>query len=136
MFHCILRSFDSLVETSDETDAITKLEQEWLYSASAVCVYSSVTHSLCGVSNLCASCLCAMHPRQINIYIYIFLGGEDGLFMLEIADAGAHRLGGKKVGHIEEGKGHSRLPWTWVVHVYMILVDQAGCAVCLDKRVV
>ena len=72
----------------------------------------------------------------IYIYIYIFLGGEDGLFMLEIADAGAHRLGGKKVGHIEEGKGHSRLPWTWVMHVYMILVDQAGCAVCSDKRVV
>ena len=38
--------------------------------ASAVCVCSSVTYSLCGVSNLCASCLCAMHPRQINTYIY------------------------------------------------------------------
>ena len=32
---------------------------------------------------------------------YILLGGEDGLFMLEITDAGAHRLGGKKVVHIE-----------------------------------
>ena len=48
--------------------------------ALAVCVYSSVTHSLCGVSNLCASCLCVMHPRQMNTYI--LLGGEDGLFML------------------------------------------------------
>ena len=56
--------------------------------ASAVCVCSSVTHSLCGVSNLCASCSC----------------GEDGLFMLEIADAGAHHLGGKKVVHIEGTK--------------------------------
>ena len=33
-------------------------------SAPAVCVYLSVAHSLCGVSNLCALCLCAMHPRQ------------------------------------------------------------------------
>ena len=32
--------------------------------APAVCVYLSVAHSLCGVSNLCALCLCAMHPRQ------------------------------------------------------------------------
>ena len=35
---------------------------------------------------------------------YILLGGEDGLFMLEITDAGAHRLGGKKVVHIEVAK--------------------------------
>ena len=35
-----------------------------------------------------------------------------------------------------QGKGPSRLPWRWAVHVYMILVDQAGCAVCLDKWVV
>ena len=31
----------------------------------------------------------------------ILLGGEDGLFMLEIADDGAHRLGDKKVVQIE-----------------------------------
>ena len=35
---------------------------------------------------------------------YIFLGGEDGLFMLEIIDAASHHLGGKKVVHIEVAK--------------------------------
>ena len=35
---------------------------------------------------------------------YILLRGEDGLFVLEIADAGAHRLGRKKVVHIEVAK--------------------------------
>ena len=70
--------------------------------APTVCVCSSVTHSLCGVSNLCASCLCAMNPRQMNTYIR--LGGEDGLFMLESSDAGAHRLGRKKVVHIDVAK--------------------------------
>ena len=34
----------------------------------------------------------------------ILLGGEDGLFMLEIADDGAHRLGDKKVAQIEVAK--------------------------------
>ena len=29
---------------------------------------------------------------------YILLGGEEGLFMLEITDAGAHHLGGNKEG--------------------------------------
>ena len=67
-----------------------------------VCVNSSVAQSLCCVSNLCASCLCAMHPRQTNTHI--LLGGEGGLFMLEIADTGAHRLGGKKVVHIDVAK--------------------------------
>ena len=41
---------------------------------------------------------------QTNKHIHILLGGEDGLFMLEIADTGAHHLGGKKVGHIEDAK--------------------------------
>ena len=35
---------------------------------------------------------------------YILLGGEEGLFMLVITDAGAHHLGGKKEVHIEVAK--------------------------------
>lgn len=45
----------------------------------------------------CALCLCAASSDNERI----LLGGEDGLFMLEITDDGAHRLGDKKVVQIE-----------------------------------
>ena len=81
----------------------------------------------------CSVLTCVPHVclRLLSDNERILLGGEDGLFMLEIADDGVHRLGDKKVVQIEVAKEENTVIYLgggpcMYVCTYVTFLDQVG----------